>query len=285
MRVFVEHSTIYRYDQAVALEPHTFRLRPRMNSTQRLQGFSMQITPTPVGTTDYLDQDGNFALNAWFGGPTNELRVLSRFAVDLLQPNPFDYMVSNQGLQLPLWYAEPLCVALAPYRQEGHVAATVKDYARAVAAGVQHNTLAFLSSLNRQIFQTTHQVTRPEGAAWPSELTLRSREGSCRDLAVLFCDACRVMGFAARFVSGYECASAGRQDSYMHAWAEVYIPDAGWRAYDPSRGVVVANGHVAVAAAFDPNLASPITGLYFGGLGSKMEAFLQLHINSEPNPW
>src|SRR5207244_8739777 len=70
--------------------------------------------------------------------------------------------------------------------------------------------------------------------AWPSDRTLSLLEGSCRDLAVLFCDVCRVMGIATRFVSGYECASASSQDSYMHAWAEVYLPGIGWRGYDPS---------------------------------------------------
>jgi transglutaminase-like putative cysteine protease len=81
-------------------------------------------------------------------------------------------------------------------------------------------------------------------------------EGSCRDLAVLFCDVCGVMGIAARFVSGYECSSAGRSDSYMHAWTEVYLPGIGWRGYDPSRGIAVTNEHVAVAAAFDYDLAN-----------------------------
>ena len=102
-----------------------------------------------------------------------------------------------------------------------------------IAAGAQWNTLSFLVALSRQIFQTCRQVIRPYGPPWPSDQTLSAQEGSCRDLAVLFCDACRVMGIAARFVSGYECASAStalnNQDSYMHAWAEVYLPGIGWR--------------------------------------------------------
>jgi transglutaminase-like putative cysteine protease len=85
-----------------------------------------------------------------------------------------------------------------------------------------------------------------------------------------------VMGIAARFVSGYECASAGSQDSYMHAWAEVYLPGIGWRGYDPARGLAVANTHVAVAAGFDPDLASPVAGWYSGGSQSRMETSLRL---------
>lgn len=280
MKLSVIHSTVYRYDFPVYLEPHIFRLRPRSNSAQRLLTFDIQIAPTPAGTTECLDQDGTLALNAWFAAPTSELSVMSRFTVELLRENPFDYFLTGQPLQLPLWYQEPLCAALAPYRSDLRVADSVKQYAQTTAASVQWNTLWFLTTLSRQIFETCQQIVRPEGSPWASDQTLSSREGSCRDLAVLFCDACRVMGIAARFVSGYECASAGRQDSYMHAWAEVYLPAIGWRAYDPARGLAVSNGHVAVAAGFDYDLASPVAGWYSGGSASRMEARLQLQIEN-----
>ena len=70
MRITVTHSTIYRYDSPVLLEPHIFRLQPRMSSTQRLIAFDLQVAPTPAGTSECLDQDGSLALNAWFNAPT-----------------------------------------------------------------------------------------------------------------------------------------------------------------------------------------------------------------------
>jgi transglutaminase-like putative cysteine protease len=283
VKISASHSTLYRYDFPVYLEPHIFRLRPRMNSAQRLMAFNLQIAPQPAGTTECLDQDGNLALNAWFNAPTRELSVLSRFTVEMLRENPFDYVLVGESLNLPLWYREPLCAALAPYRNDMHVAESVKQFAESVSAGAQWNTLSFLLALCRQIFQSCRQVIRPSGPPWPSDRTLRSLEGSCRDLAVLFCDVCRVVGIAARFVSGYECASAScsvnNQDSYMHAWAEVYLPGIGWRGYDPSRGLAVSNGHVAVAAGFDPDLASPVAGWYSGGSRSQMETSLSLQVD------
>jgi transglutaminase-like putative cysteine protease len=283
MKISVTHSTVYRYDLPVFLEPHIFRLRPRTNSAQRLLAFDLQITPTPAGTTECLDQDGTLALNAWFNTPTMELSVLSRFTVEMLRQNPFDYVLSGQSLHLPLWYQDPICAALASYRNDARVAESVKQYAKSIAACAQWNTLSFLLALSRQIFQTCRQVIRPCGPPWPSHRTLSLQEGSCRDLAVLFCDACRVMGLAARFVSGYECASASstlsNQESYMHAWAEVYLPGIGWRGYDPARGLAVSNGHVAVAAGFDYDLASPVAGWYSGGSGSRMEASLNLQVD------
>ena len=94
MKISVTHSTVYRYEYAVYLEPHIFRLRPRMSSEQLLLAFDIQVSPTPAGTTECLDQDGNLALNAWFNTPTRELRVTSRFTVQMLRANPFDYVLS-----------------------------------------------------------------------------------------------------------------------------------------------------------------------------------------------
>lgn len=281
MKISVEHSTVYRYDLPVCLQPHTFRLRPRTNSTQRLHAFEMQITPTPAGTTECLDQDGNLTLNAWFNTMTESLKVLSRFRVEMLRENPFDFALSEASLNLPLWYLEPLCTALASYRIDTAVSDSVKLYAKELAADAEWNSLAFLTALNQQIFLSSRHITRPDGPPWTSDQTLFSREGSCRDLAVLFCDICRVMGFAARFVSGYECAAAGGEDSYMHAWAEVYLPSAGWRGYDPSRGLVVSNSHVAVAAGFDHNLAAPIAGLFSGGIASHLEASIKMQVDPD----
>jgi transglutaminase-like putative cysteine protease len=279
MKITATHSTLYRYDFPVYLEPHIFRVRPRMTNTQQLLAFDIQIVPLPAGTTECLDQDGNLAINAWFDAPTSSLSVTSRFTVEMLRPNPFDYILTADSLKLPLSYPEPLCTALAPYRHEGQIAESVKQFAKALAADAQWNTLAFLTTLSRQVFQTCRQVTRLYGAPWPSDQTLNQREGSCRDLAVLFCDACRVMGIGARFVSGYECASAQSQDPYMHAWAEVYLPGIGWRGYDPSQGLAVSNGHVAVAAGFDYDLAAPVAGWYSGGSRSRMEASLHLQVD------
>ncbi len=279
MKITVRHSTVYRYDSPVHLEPHIFRLRPRASSAQRLLTFNLQITPTPAGTAECLDQDGNLALNAWFGAPTQELSVLSGFTVELLRVNPFDYVLTGEMLNLPLWYREPLCTALTPYRDDRDVTDSVKQFANSVAASAQWNTLSFLTELNRQIFQACRQVIRPDGPAWPSDQTWSLREGSCRDLAVLFCDVCHVMGIAARFVSGYECASAGSQDSSMHTWAEIYLPVIGWRGYDPSRGLAVANQLVAVAAGFDHKLASPVAGWHSRGSRSQMDVSLDLQID------
>jgi len=280
MKISIVHSTIYRYDEFVNLEPHTFRLRPRTDCGQRPLTFEMHIAPEPAGTRECLDQDGNLAMHARFVTPTRELSVLTRFQVELLRPNPFDFVLAEWSLALPMVYLEPLGAALAPYRNRANVSEAVQGYARSLAADSEWRTLPFLSALNERLFQTVRQIVRPVGPPFSSAVTLHSLEGSCRDLAVLFCDACRAMGIAARFVSGYERAAAVEKDSYMHAWAEVYLPGAGWIGYDPARGVAVSESHVTIAAAFDHELASPVTGSYRGAAQSAMEACLSLQVGS-----
>jgi transglutaminase-like putative cysteine protease len=279
MKITAKHFTLYRYESPVYLKPHIFRLRPRTNSTQRVNRFSIEIHPAPVGTAECLDQDGNLALNAWFDATTQELSIKTEFEVETLLENPFDYVLTGDALQLPLVYMEPLRAALWPYRNTERVSKAVRQYAEATASAAQWNTLTFLQSLNRRIFQTCGQLTRPDGSAWPSEMTLNALEGSCRDLAVLFCDACRSVGIAARFVSGYEAVPSTGPDTYMHAWAEVYLPGIGWRAYDPARGLAVSSGHIAVAAGFDAELAAPVGGWYMGETQSRMEATVELKID------
>jgi len=251
-----------------------------MCSMQRLLLFDLEILPTPAGTVECLDQDGNLAMRAWFSEPTSELKIRSQFRVELLRRNPFDFLLDENVSRLPLWYSEPLSTALAPFRHFAGVDETVLQYGKAALAQGRWDLMHFLDWLNREIFRTFRHVERLEGEAWPSGRTLMRGEGSCRDLAVLFCDTCRTAGIAARFVSGYECATAGRPDAYMHAWAEVYLPGIGWRGYDPSRGLAVANGHVALAAAFDPTLAAPVTGGYTGGNGSHMETYIRMDMES-----
>lgn len=278
MKITLAHSTIYRYESPVYLQPHLFRLQPRTSTSQRLLSFGLQISPKPAGTSECLDQAGNLAWNAWFDAPTNELSVQSQCAAETLRANPFDYVLPNGSVQLPLRYSEPLSTALTSYRIEIEIDESVRRYARAVAARAQNNTISFLMALTLQIHHDHRQVIRSEGAPWPSHLTLSRREGSCRDLAVLFCDVCRVVGIAARFVSGYECVPASGKEADMHAWSEVYLPGIGWRGYDPSRGLAVADRHVAVAAGSHPDLASPVTGWYGGGSPSYMETDLRVQV-------
>jgi transglutaminase-like putative cysteine protease len=261
VRISVVHSTVYRYEAPVYLEPHVVRLRPRDDGAQHLLSYSLQIAPLPAGTNSLLDQDGTLAVQAWFTAETSQLAVNSMFEVETLRENPFDFLLRPGAASLPPEHPP----ALQPYLVDAAPSVEVREYAAAIAAQTSGRTMDFLTALNARLFDETRHVVRDEGAANAPEITLREREGSCRDLAVLFCATCRAVGIPARFVSGYDCGAASEeQDAYMHAWAEVYLEGGGWRGFDPARGLAVSTGHVAVAAAADPALAAPIAGTYRG---------------------
>ena len=210
------------------------RLHPREDGSQRWPQQQLSILPTPAGRAQQLDSDGNVALQVWFDGPTTGLSVLSSFTAETLRENPFDFLLpSAEQLGLPMKYPETLGPALAHYANGSRVDDAVHAFAEARSAEAGWQAMPFLMNLTETLCRDWKHVLRPEGASYAPAVTLQLGEGSCRDLAALFSEACRAMGFAARFVSGYERAAAVEQHAYMHAWAEVYIPGGGWRAYDP----------------------------------------------------
>ena len=277
MRISVTHSTVYRYSRPVYLEPHTFRLRPRQDGTQWLNRYALEISPAPEGRTECLDQDGNAAVEAWFTELVPELTVRSSFQVETRRENPFDYVLTAPP-SLPLAYAGPLRAALAPYLGAGDVPEAVREFAERIGREAGGQALAFLGSLNGHLFEGFGHAVRADGPPHPPEFTLREKEGTCRDLATLFCAACHTVGIAARFVSGYEREAATQERAFMHAWAEAYLPGGGWRGYDPTQGLAVAQSHVAVAAAADPRLAAPATGTFRGSATAEMEFAIALEV-------
>jgi len=264
MRFSVVHTTRYRYDTPVHLEPHTFRLCPRQDGAQRVLRYALEISPAPAGRAEGLDQDGNVITQAWFTGAVEELSAHSEFEVETLRENPFDFLLAASDRALPVSYPESLGAYLRP-----DSSGEVQRFAQALADEAGGNTVPFLTALTQRLNASIRQVVRRDGAPLAPEQTLRG-EGSCRDLAVLFCAACRAAGVAARFVSGYERESVRQDSAEMHAWAEVYLHGGGWRGFDPSRGLAVAASHVPVAAAADPLLAAPVTGTYRGSARAEM---------------
>jgi transglutaminase-like putative cysteine protease len=274
MQFRVAHTTTYQYGEPVYLEPHLIRLRPRADPSQRVLRYRLRIHPRPAGVAEWVDAAGNIVTQAWFTDLVGRLSIESRFDLVTLRENPFDYLLPREEeLWLPLVYPAEVSGMLAPYLGPTAVQAFAEDAAR--AAG--RRAMQFLDVATRRIFDEFRHVERLEGAPYSAVDTLGFKEGSCRDLAVLLAEACRAVGFAARFVSGYDQASVNEERPAMHAWTEVYVPGGGWRGYDASRGVAVSAGHIAVAAGPSPGIATPITGGYRGAAGSRMEVTISMH--------
>jgi transglutaminase-like putative cysteine protease len=281
MVIEVTHTTTYTYSQPVFLEPHILRLRPRCDGTQRLLDFELKIEPQPAGWSDSSDSEGNAATHVWFVGATQLFTITSSFTLRTLRSNPFDFIMIDPAVEhVPLTYASEVAPSLAPYcvRSEGDT--SVAQFARTIADEAEGKTLSFLTMLSRHTPEFCEHTVREEGDPQPAQVTLAQRKGSCRDLAVLFIEACRALGIAARFVSGYREGSEA-QKTRLHAWAEVYLPGGGWRGYDPTSGLAVADRHVAVATGRTPLLAAPVTGSFRGtGASLDMQVDIQVRASS-----
>src|SRR5690349_13322748 len=197
MRFSVLHRSVYRYDRAVVLEPHVIRLRPREDGSQRLIAFQLAISPEPRGQAFCLDQDGNVVVQAWFDGEAQELAIQTAFEVETLRANPFDFLLpAPHVLALPPTFSPAERETLLPYRSLPHdsTSESVHEFAAGLAVRAGGQTMAFVELLTQELYGNCRQEARLTGAPYPPEETLRLRSGSCRDLTVLFCAACRAVG-------------------------------------------------------------------------------------------
>lgn len=261
----IEHITLYKYSQEVFLEPHTIRLRPRSDSSQKLKDFKITIRPRPAGTTTLLDSGGD-SVFVWFEEMTDSLEIISTSEVETNRVNPFDYILaSERAARLPMEYSKPVKTTLEPFRAPSVGFGDDFDgFVARIMLESSNDSLKFLSILNSYIFENFEHELREEGPAQEPSETLSRKSGSCRDFVVLFNEAARSMGFAARFVSGYTQGDLSLMQNHLHAWCEVYIPGGGWRGYDPTLGLAVADQHVVVATGATPLEAAPVTGSFRG---------------------
>jgi transglutaminase-like putative cysteine protease len=280
--VTIRHTTEYHFSRPVFFEPHQLRFQPRNDPAQRLLRFDLEIEPTPAGTTQALDTDGNVLTMAWFSNVHERMTLRANSEVETLRENPFDYLLTPQNRRLPIGYQPWESAQLAAACRRVAVPAQsdpVRELAEQIREAASGDLVSFLTRLSTTIYDRIRVIHRDSGPPWPAATTFEQRQGSCRDLAVLFIDACRVVGLAARFVSGYQVGFES-EDLELHAWAEAYLPSAGWRGYDPTHGLAVADRHIVIAAAADPHHAAPVTATY---RGNDVEADLHAEVLIETN--
>ncbi|MDX1814627.1 MAG: transglutaminase family protein [Thermodesulfobacteriota bacterium] len=265
MRFRIVHETRYEYSDAVHLEPHFVRIRPRCDAFQNLVRHTLHVEPKPEGISNGVDAEGNSYAVAWFSGPVRRLCLRAESEVDTMRVNPFHFLVTDpKALRLPVRYAEPLARSLAPSIAggPGDGGEALSRFVQDAEDGANGETLQFLSRLCSEIQQKFAKVSRPTGAPHPAAVTLEQKEGACRDLVVLYLESVRLRGLAARFVSGYHGEERSDGGHELHAWAEVYLPGAGWLGYDPSLGLAVADRHIALAASSIASRTVPVTGTF-----------------------
>ncbi len=261
----IEHVTQYSFSKKVFLEPHTIRLRPRSDSAQTVQKFEIDVTPEPKGRTNLVDIGGD-SMSLWFEELTDSLTIISRSEVETHRSNPYDFLLSSDRVHLlPMEYHGPDESVLEPYRMPSSgFGDKFEGFVTKILLESKNSTLDFLSVLTSYINQNFEHEVREEGLSHEPGETLSQMKGSCRDFVVLFAEVCRSMGIASRFVSGYTVGDPENSENYLHAWAEVYLPGGGWRGYDPTLGLAVADRHIALTSGATPMQAAPVSGSFRG---------------------
>jgi transglutaminase-like putative cysteine protease len=279
MRWKIEHTLTYHYSKPVALDVQTIRLKPRLDSRQQVLKFELNIRPTPSFLTHYSDIENNMLTTAWFQGAHPEMEIAARSEVELSDRDPYDFILTEPAMtQLPLTYPEPLVSLLGVYTSlDKELSPTLNDFLKPVLLEAKNETVLFLNGLAVSIFKRFKRRERKNDNPWAPEKTLEKGQGACRDLAWLYVVACRSLGLAARFVSGYHVPFNPRKNPELHAWAEVFLPGAGWVGFDPGFGAAVSERYIAIAASYDPALTLPTDGTFWGtGVKSVLKAAITI---------
>ncbi|GAB2591512.1 transglutaminase family protein [Spirosoma areae] len=273
MHLHVRHESEYTYDSPVALGPQTLYLYPRTYPYQKLLAYDLIIDPKPSRIVRNIDVEGNVQQVVYFSHPTTHLHVTVEMELQSDEFNSLDFVLFPfETKRVPFRYPAKFSDLLHPYLERVGVSERVEAWARQLAISAGWQTTAFLMALNRAIRKFTYEI-REVGAPFPPEQTLTLRKGSCRDYTTLFMAACRSLGIAARFVSGYLFGNP-QQEHQLHAWAEVYLPGAGWRGFDPTEGSLVVNRHIFLTSTAKPELAAPISGTFQGRARSTLKSEL-----------
>ncbi|MDP3818912.1 MAG: transglutaminase family protein [Methylotenera sp.] len=275
IRVALHHKTAYHYDKPIQLAPHVFRLRPAAHSRTPVTAYSLKITPENHFISWQQDPFGNYLARVVFPEKSTELSIEVDLIAEMTVINPFDFFLEEYAENFPFVYPEQLLKELAPYLEIRERGPLLASWLAEVDGG-QKAIVDFLVYLNQRVNQTVNYSIRMEAGVQTCEETLEKQLGSCRDSAWLLVQALRHMGLAARFVSGYLVqltadiksldGPSGTDVDFtdLHAWAEVYIPGAGWIGLDPTSGLLAGEGHIPLACTADYVSAAPVTGGYTG---------------------
>ena len=275
IRVALHHKTHYTFDRAISVAPHEVRLRPAAHCRTPIESYSLTVKPEKHFLNWQQDPYGNWLARLVFPEKTRELSITVDLVAEMTVINPFDFFIEQYAEQFPFAYTPENVRELAAYLDldpPGKLITAWIAEARKTILNKPIITIDFIIALNTRLQHDIKYLIRMEAGVQTPEHTLQSRMGSCRDSAWLLVQILRHFGIAARFASGYLIqlvadqkgldgpSGTDRDFTDLHAWAEAYLPGAGWVGLDPTSGLLAGEGHIPLACAAIPTSAAPVSG-------------------------
>jgi uncharacterized protein (DUF2126 family)/transglutaminase-like putative cysteine protease len=275
IRVALHHKTHYIFDRPVNLSPHEVRLRPAAHCRTPIESYSLQVKPEKHFVNWQQDPYGNWLARLVFPEKATELSIVVDLVADLTVINPFDFFVESYAEQFPFSYTADNKRELTAYLETEPVGPLLAQWiaeAKREILGKPINSIDFLVALNMKLQHQIKYLIRMEPGVQTPEMTLERAMGSCRDSGWLLVQIMRHFGIAARFASGYLIQLTADQKALdgpsgtdkdftdLHAWAEAYLPGAGWIGLDPTSGLLAGEGHIPLACTAIPSSAAPVSG-------------------------
>jgi transglutaminase-like putative cysteine protease/predicted glutamine amidotransferase len=280
----VKHRTTYRYGSPVERSMHVFRLTPIHDREQTLLQNDIHVS-VDGKQTEYEDVFGNRARRMSVETPYTELTVEATSRVELLDTDPLSFRPLRGSTTIPLvwmpWQRQVLQPFLLPEELPETQLHDLIEYGMSFVRRNEFDLLDTLLDLNTTIFREfAYQQGATTVHTTPYEV-FANRRGVCQDFANLFICVARLLGVPARYVCGYLYAGPDhanqRQAEASHAWAQVYLPDVGWRGFDPTNGILTQTEHIRVAAGRNYIDATPTSGTIFvGGGGETLEVMVRV---------
>ena len=304
IRIALDHTTIYSYNKPVTLHPHVIRLRPAPHCRTQILSYSLNIEPKDHFLNWQQDPFGNYLARLVFNEPVKEFSVKVDLLAQMTVINPFDFFVEESVEEFPFTYSQASREELAPYLANSKPSSILQAWLEKNRPP-KGRSIDALIAINQAVHNDVGYELRMEPGVQSSEQTLTQATGSCRDSGWLLVEILRHFGMAARFVSGYLVQLApdvkaldgpsGTSTDFtdLHAWAEVYLPGAGWVGMDPTSGLFAGEGHIPLACTPQPTSAAPISGsasaaaddFYFHNRISRIDERPRVTLPYDDNTW
>ena len=283
-RLRIRHSTRYTYDAPIERSVHRLHLRPIDDSRQNLLLYQLSVRPA-VPVIEYEDVFGNWSQRFEVTGPYTELTVSAESLVELIDTDPFAF--TKLPIRPPSW---PLVwmpweqKMLAPYLMPAELPDTqlqeLYEYGMEFVRRNNGDLMETLFAINLSLFRDYKYIPGCTDLGTSPYQVYLSRSGVCQDFTNLFITVARLLGVPARYVCGYIYTGNNGESrtgsDQTHAWIELYIPNIGWKGFDPTNGVLPQTDHVRVAVGRNFRDATPTAGTLYSKANETMRVEVEV---------